>query len=138
MLGSTDRDEDQAFHAALYEGIIDMALTGETRLVDPVLESAAAYAVAAGRPLTHLLGVPQRLREHIWQRIGEEIDPEPAFVMLSAVDVIFVHIIRVTIDDYQVATRLATATKATEISRLYADSERKVMEYTAEVARANR
>jgi signal transduction histidine kinase len=138
MLGSTDRDEDQAFHAALYEGIIDMALTGETRLVDPVLESAAAYAVAAGRPLTHLLGVPQRLREHIWQRIGEEIDPEPAFVMLSAVDVIFVHIIRVTIDDYQVATRLATAAKATEISRLYADSERKVMEYTAEVARANR
>ncbi|MBI1881122.1 MAG: hypothetical protein HYR94_23330 [Chloroflexi bacterium] len=138
MLSSTDRDEDKAFHAALYEGIIDMALAGETRLINPVLESAAAYAVAAGRSLTHLLGVPQRLRERIWQRIGEEIDPEPAFVMLSAVDVIFVHILRVTIDAYEEATKLATAAKATEISRLYADSERKVMEYTAEVARANR
>ncbi len=138
MLGSTDQEVDQALHAALYEGIIDMALNGETRMVDSVLESAAAHAVAVGRSLTHLLGVPQRLRERMWQRIGEEIDPEPAFVMLSAVDVIFVHIIRVMIDAYEEGTKLATAAKATEISRLYADSERKVMEYTAEVARANR
>jgi signal transduction histidine kinase len=138
MLGSTDREEDQALHAALFEGIIDMALNGEMRLVNSVLESAAAHAVAVGRPLTHLLGVPQRLRERIWQRVGEEVDPEPAFMMLSAVDVMFVHIIRVTIDAYEEATRLATAAKATEISRLYAESERKVMEYTAEVARANR
>jgi signal transduction histidine kinase len=137
MLGRTD-DTDQAFHAALYEGIIEMALNGETRLIDPVLESAAAHAVAVGRPLTHLLGVPQRLRERIWQRIGEEIDPEPAFEMLSAVDIIFVHVVRATIDAYEEATKLATAAKATEISRLYAESERKVMEYTAEVARANR
>ncbi|MBE7549645.1 MAG: hypothetical protein HS126_01025 [Anaerolineales bacterium] len=138
MLGSTDREEDQALHAALFEGIIEMALNGETRLVNSVLESAAAHAVAVGRPLTHLLGVPQRLRERIWQRIGEEVDPEPAFMMLAAVDVMFVHIIRVTIDAYEEATKLATAAKATEISRLYAESERKVMEYTAEVARANR
>ncbi len=137
MLGRTD-DTDQAFHAALYEGIIEMALNGETRLIDPVLESAAAHAVAVGRSLTGLLGVPQHLRERIWQRIGEEIDPEPAFEMLSAVDIIFVHIVRATIDAYQEAIRLATAAKATEISRLYAESERKVMEYTAEVARANR
>lgn len=138
MLGSTNREVDQALHAALFEGIIEMALNGETRLVNSVLESAAAHAVAVGRPLTHLLGVPQRLRERIWQRIGEEVDPEPAFMMLSAVDVMFVQIIRVTIDAYEEATKLATAAKATEISRLYAESERKVMEYTAEVARANR
>lgn len=138
MLGSTDQEADKALHAALFEGIIDMALNGEKRLVDSVLESAAAHAVAVGRPLTHFLGVPQRLRERIWQRIGEEVDPEPAFMMLSAVDVIFVHIVRVTIDAYEEATKLATAAKATEISRLYAESERKVMEYTAEVARANR
>ncbi len=138
MLSSTDNEADQALHIALYEGIIDIALNGETRLVNSVLESAAAHAVAVGRPLTHLLGVPQRLRERIWQRIGEEIDPEPAFAMLSAVDVMFVHIVRVTIDAYEETTKLATAAKATEISRLYAESERKVMEYTAEVARANR
>jgi signal transduction histidine kinase len=138
MLGTTEHEQDKAFHMALYEGVVDMALNGEPRMVDSVLESAAAHAVAIGRPLTHLLGVPQRLRERIWQRIGEEIDPEPAFMMLSAVDIIFVHIIRITIDAYEEATKLATAAKATEISRLYAESERKVMEYTAEVARANR
>ncbi|MFN8454130.1 MAG: HAMP domain-containing sensor histidine kinase [Anaerolineae bacterium] len=138
LLSRTEQEADQALHAALYEGVIDMALNGETRMVNSLLESAAAHAVAVGRPLTHLLGVPQRLRERLWERIGEEIDPEPAFVMLSAVDVIFVHIVRVTIDAYVEGTRLATAAKATEISRLYAESERKVMEYTAEVARANR
>ena len=104
MLGNTDQEGDKSLHMALYEGIIDMALNGETRMIDSVVESAAAHAVAVGRPLTHLLGVPQRLRERIWQRIGEEVDPEPAFVMLSAVDVIFVHIIRVTIDAYEEAT----------------------------------
>jgi hypothetical protein len=73
MLNSTDQAQDQALHAALYEGIIDMALNGETRLVDSVLESAAAHAVAVGRPLTHLLGVPQRLRERIWQRLCDAL-----------------------------------------------------------------
>lgn len=138
MLGNTDQEADQALHAALYEGIIEIALNGETRLVDSVLESAAAHAVAVGRSLTNLLGVIQHLRERIWQRIGEEIDPEPAFVILSALDVMFVHIIHITIDAYEETAKLATAAKATEISRLYAESERKVMEYTAEVARANR
>lgn len=138
MLGCDEHEEDNTFHLALYEGIIDVALNGETRLVDSVLESATAHAVAVGRRLTNLLGVPQRLRECIWQRIGEEIDPEPGFVMLSALDAIFVHILRVTINAYQEKDRLALAAKSAEISRLYAESEQKVMEYATEVSRANR
>jgi signal transduction histidine kinase len=138
MLGSIDHPQDNTLHQALYEGIVDIALLGETRLVDSVLESAAAQAVAIGRTLTNLLGVPQRLRERIWHRIGEEIDPEPGFVMLSAVDTIFVHIIRVMIDAYLEAHQLSQVEKAVEISYLYAESEKKVMEYAAEVARANR
>lgn len=138
MLSHIDDEQDQALHTALYEGIIDAALHGETRMLDSVLESAAARAVAIGRGLTNLLGVPQRLRERIWQRIGEEIDPEPAFVMLSALDEVFAHIVRVTIDTYLETTQLALAAKSTEISRLYTESEKKVMQYAAEVARANR
>lgn len=138
MLGNIEGKKDNAFYVVLYEGIVDMALNGETRMVDSVLESAAAHAVAVGRKLTNLLGVPQLLRERVWQRIGEEIDPEPAFVMLSALDAIFVHIFRVTIDAYLETTRLAMAAKSSEISRLYAESEQKVMEYASEVSRANR
>lgn len=138
MLGNINKEQDQAFHLALYEGIIDVALNGETRMLDSVLESAAAHSVAIGRGLTSLLGVPQRLRERIWQRIGEEIDPEPAFVMLSALDAIFVHILQVTIDAYLETTKLAHAATSVEISRLYTESEKKVMEYATEVARANR
>jgi signal transduction histidine kinase len=138
MLGSADNKKDNTFHVALYESIIDMALNGETRMIDSVLESAAAHAVAVGRELTHLLEIPRRLRERIWNRIGEEVDPEPAFAMLSVVDNIFIYITRVAIDAYLETTKLAHAAKATEISRLYTDSERKVMEYAAEVARANR
>lgn len=138
MLGSIDHERDNPFHVALYESIIDMVLNGETTMLDSVLESAATHAVAVGRGLTHLLGVPQRLRERIWERIGEEIDPEPAFMMLTDVDTVFVHVIRVIIDAYQEASNIAHAAKAAEISRLYTESEQKVMEYAAEVARANR
>lgn len=138
MLSKIEDEQDRTFHATLYECLIDLTAGGETRMLDSLLESAATRAVAVDRPLTHLLGVPQRLRERIWQRIGEEVDPEPAFVMLSAVDKIFVHIIRVAIDAYMEATRLAHAAKSAEISRLYTESEQKVMDYAAKVARANR
>ncbi|MBN1219765.1 MAG: HAMP domain-containing histidine kinase [Anaerolineae bacterium] len=138
MLGHIDDEKDNTFHVALYESIIDVALNDETRMLNSVLESAAAHAVAIGRELTDLLDVSQRLRSRIWERIGEEIDPEPAFAMLSDLDTIFVHITRVTIDTYQEGTKLALAARASEISRLYTDSEQKVMEYAAEVVRANR
>jgi signal transduction histidine kinase len=138
MLGTITDQRDQAFHVALYEGLIDVAMDGETRMVDSVVESAAAHAVAIGRELTDLLSIPERLRARTWQRIGEEIDPEPAFAMLSALDAIFVHIIKTTIDAYLVATKLAHAAKSTEISRLYSESEQKVMKYATEMARANR
>jgi len=138
MLGTLDSGPDKTFYETLYEAIIDIARNGETRMVDSILESAAAHAVAVDRGLTSLLSVPQQSRERIWQRIGEEVDPEPAFVMLSAIDTIFVHIIRVMIDAYLEATKLSHAAKAVEISRLYTDSEQKVMQYAAEVARANR
>lgn len=138
LLGNINDEVDKAFHAALYECTIDVAATGDTRMLASLLESAATRAVAVDRSLTSLLGVVQRLREQIWQRIGEEVDPEPAFVMLSIVDALFVHIVRVTIDAYIEATNLAHGAKAAEISRLYTESEQKVMEYTAKVARANR
>jgi len=138
MLGTIDSEKDNAFHTALYEGIIDITLHGDTRMVDSVLESAAAHAVAVGRQLTNLLTVLQNLRVRIWQRIGEEIDPEPAFAMLSALDEIFVHVFRVIIDHYLDATRLAVAAQSAEISRRYTESEQKMMQYATEVTRANR
>lgn len=138
MLGSSDEPADRTLHEALYESIIDIALYGETRMVDSLLESAAAHAVAAGRGLTNLLGVPQRLRERIWQRIGEEIDPEPGFPMLTAVDAIFVHIIRTMIDAYLETYQLSRMDKAVEFSQLYTESEQKLIGYAADLARANR
>jgi len=138
MLGTLADSQDDAFHAALYESLIDMAQHGQTHMADSILESAAAHAVAIRRGLTNLLSVPQLLRERIWQRIGEEVDPEPAFGMLTDVDAAFVYIIRLIIDAYEETSKLATAAKASEISRLYTNSERKLMEYAAEVSRANR
>ncbi len=138
MLGSTDDETEQAFHEALYECLINLADYEDTSMLDSLLESASARAVASNRALTRVLEVPQRLREQIWSRIGEEVDPEPAFAMLATVDAIFVHIGRVTIDVYMEALRLSHAAQAAEISRLYTEAEQKVMEYAAKMARANR
>lgn len=138
MLGTTGNEQDRAFHTALYEGIIDAAQSGDTRMLDSVAESGAAHAIAVERELTDLLGVQQSLRRRIWERIGEEIDPEPAFVMLTALDEIFVHASRVTIDTYTTNSRIALAARSAELSRLYAEAEQKVMRYATEVSRANR
>ncbi len=138
MLGALENEQDSTLHQALYEGLIDISLYGRTNLFDSVLESAAAHAVGVGRRLTDLMDVPQRLRQQIWDRIGEEIDPEPAFRMLSTLDQIFVHINRVMIEAYQTAAHLSQANAGTKISELQAEAERKVIEYAAEVARANR
>lgn len=138
MFGSIDNTEDAAFHAALYEGIIEVALHGELRMLDSVLQSAAGHAATVGRELTGLLNVPQHLRGRIWERIGDEIDPEPAFAMLQALDEIFTHILEVIIAGYLKTLNLAHAAQSTEISRLHSDAEKKVMRYAAEVAQANR
>ncbi len=138
MLNKSEQQHDNALHAALYEGLIDVSLNNDSRMVDSVVESAAAHAVATGRELTSLLNVHQNLRQRIWDRVGMEVDPEPAFAMLSSLDVIFVHVNRVTIDAYLNGMRLAQAAKSQEISRLYTDSEQQVMAYATEVSRANR
>jgi signal transduction histidine kinase len=139
MLGTIYDIQDKVFYEALFESVIDVTLNGDTgTMMDPVLQSAAAHAVAVGRELTDLLWVVQHLHERVWQRIGLEIDPEPAFGMLSDLQATFIHIIRVTVDAYQEGSKLAHAARASEISRLYTESEQKVMQYAAEVARANR
>ncbi len=138
MLGSADASPDSAFYVALYEGIIDMALNHDTRMIDSVVESAAAHAAAIGRKLTHLLDVPQTLRQRIWQRLDEEVDAEPAIIMLTALDAIFTHVTRNAIDAYTTTTGLALAARSAEMARLYAESEQKVMQYATEVSRANR
>jgi len=138
MLGSADASPDSAFHVALYEGIIDMALNRDTRMIDSVVESAAAHAAAIGRKLTHLLDVPQTLRQRIWQRLDEEVDAEPAIIMLTALDAIFTHVTRNAIEAYTTTTGLALAARSAELARLYAESEQKVMQYATEVSRANR
>ncbi|MCG3210187.1 MAG: Adaptive-response sensory-kinase SasA [Anaerolineae bacterium] len=137
-LGAAPNKQDSAFHTALYEGIIDVALSGDTRMLDSVVESAAAHAVAVERELTDLLDMHQAVRQRIWDRIGEEIDPEPAFIMLAALDSIFNHATQVTVAAYTTNSRLALAAKSAELSRLYAEAEQKVMRYATEVSRANR
>lgn len=122
----------------LYESIIETARTGETDMLDRVLESAAAHAVAAGKLLTQLLDIPNDLRRCIWERLTLEVDPEPALAMLSDLDRIFVHATRPLINSYLQTLQLVQADKVVEISRLYAEADQQMMEYAAEVARANR
>ncbi|RME73117.1 MAG: sensor histidine kinase [Chloroflexi bacterium] len=138
MLGRGEEGEHAALHQALYEGVITLTGQGDARLLDSVLENAAAQAVAAGQGLENLLAVPLSLAQRIRQRILEEIDPEPALEMLAVLDKIFDRAVIVVSRAYQEAYQLAYVDRAVEISRFYAETEEKVMQYAAEVARANR
>lgn len=137
MLGgsSTTGKTGSGFHTALYEGIIEVARTGQTHLFDTLLADVAAAAAGRNRPLTDLLAEPRQLRQRIWVRIGQEIDPEPAFMLLSTVDEIFTHITDSIIELYLGSPPVDHDQAAAPVPD---ESEQKAMEYAAELARANR
>lgn len=136
MLGRPAGETTSGFRTALYEGVIEAAHTGQTDLLDPLLADAAAAAAGRNRSLTALLAEPRRLRQRIWDRIGQEIDPEPAFLLLSTVEHIFSHIIDTLIEGYLGSFQPIPADE--EAGAIPDPSEQKVMEYAAELARANR
>ncbi len=138
MLGYIDDPHDNSFHQVLYEGVINILQQGETGLLDSLLATVATQAAAKNRGLTSLLTIPVNLRRRIWYRIGEEVDPEPAFAMLNDLDLIFEHIRQVITDSYLEAHQFSPIDNPAELTRLQSESEQKVMEYAAEMARANR
>ncbi len=138
MLGYIDDPHDNSFHQVLYEGVINILQQGETGLLDSLLATVATQAAAKNRGLTSLLTIPVNLRRRIWYRIGEEVDPEPAFAMLNDLDLVFEHIRQVITDSYLEARQFSPVDNPAELARLQSESEQKVMEYAAEVARANR
>ncbi len=138
MLGYIDDPHDNSFHQVLYEGVINILQQGETGLLDSLLATVATQAAAKNRGLTRLLTIPVNLRRRIWYRIGEEVDPEPAFAMLNDLDLIFEHIRQVITDSYLEAHQFSPIDNPAELTRLQSESEQKVMEYAAEMARANR
>ncbi len=138
MLGYIDDPHDNSFHQVLYEGVINILQQGETGLLDSLLATVATQAAAKNRGLTSLLTIPVNLRRRIWYRIGEEVDPEPAFAMLNDLDLVFEHIRQVITDSYLEARQFSPIDNPAELTRLQSESEQKVMEYAAEMARANR
>ncbi len=135
MLGQVDQTHPgAAFHLALYESIINAVLHDRTRMVDSVVESATAHALAQEQPLLELLNIPQNLRRRIWQRLTDEIDPDLSLVMLNTLDPIFTHITRTIIQNYQHAPPAETEEPAPP----YQKPDQKVMDYAVEMARANR
>jgi len=139
MLGHPPEDPpDSGFYAALYEGIINILRQGEAGLLDSLLTTAATQAAGSNRSLSNLLAIPTNLRRRIWDRIVDEIDPEPAFAMLSDLDLLFEHVRQIITDRYLEARQFAPIDNPAELARLQSESEQKVMEYAAEVARTNR
>ncbi|MFQ5612858.1 MAG: ATP-binding protein [Anaerolineae bacterium] len=137
-LTETESEGGDPFYAALLEGVLNLAQTGITGLLESVLDSAAMQAVAVDRSLPDLLAIPNRLRCDIWARIEEEVDPEPALRLILAAGSIFDYATARLIERYLSALAVTRQAEAAELARLHNEAERKVMERTVELARANR
>lgn len=138
LLCEAETGQDASFTAALFEGVLDTAFGGETQLLDSVLGGAADHAVAVGRDLSGLLAVPDRLRRHIFTRIEAEVDPEPALRLILAADLILHHATTRLIADYLNALTKTQEGIAAHLAARQTEAERKLMERTVELARANR
>lgn len=123
---------------AICEGILRMASTGRSGLLETVLSGAARNAVAMKQPVGELLTHLYMLKDVIWERLDEEVDPVVAWEMLLTLETIFKTAVTIIVDNYVVVLTESHQSQLAESARVHQDAGEQVFDYAAKLARANR
>jgi len=131
-------EQGEVFDVILIDNIVLTARTGRVDQLDSEIDQAARRAVAQEVPLDRLLKKPQHLKEAIWDELkDEEFSAHQTLVLIEAIEPIFSRIFQIAMRSYFEATQRMQDVLASEIARLHSESERKVMDRTADLTRAN-
>jgi signal transduction histidine kinase len=123
---------------AIFEGILHMATTGQTDMLDTILDSAARNAVTRNNSLDSLLESVYAIKLVIWGRLEVEIDPEQVWDLLMGLEIIFQSVVIILAESYTAALRETHHRLILEATQLSMETEKKVMNYATQLARANR
>jgi signal transduction histidine kinase len=129
---------DDTFGGAFLDDIIQVARIGELGDLDHVIGQAVRGKAVDEVPLSRLLKGPQRLKEAVWSQLkAEELPPPEILSLVEAAEPIFARLTQVITQCYFEVSQQAQDALASEIARMYRDSERQVLDRTAELTQAN-
>ena len=130
--------EEEAADRALLEHVLEAARTGRANHLDAAIRQAARQAVTHEMPLDRLLRQPRRLREATWKAFkAADLPAERTLALIEAAEPIFARLSQTAAQAYFEATQQMQDALASEIVRLHSEAERRVMDRTAELTRAN-
>jgi signal transduction histidine kinase len=130
--------EGEVSDRALVELVLETARTGRAGRLDAAMRLAARQAVAQEIPLERVSRQARRLKEALWKTLKQaSLSPAQALALIEAAEPIFARLSQVAAQAYFEATQQMQDALASEIVRLHTEAERRVMDRTAELTRAN-
>ena len=130
--------QGEAFDLSLIDNVLEVARTGQIDKMDSTVGQAARQAVAQEIPLDRFLRKLQSLKEAIWKELrNDKLTASQTLALIEAVEPIFSRIFQTATRCYFEASQKMQDALASEIAHLHSQAERKVMDRTADLARAN-
>jgi len=131
-------EQGETSDLSLVDNVLEVARTGQADKIDSTVGQAARQAAAQEIPLDRLLREPQSLKEAIWQELRKDkLTASKTLALIEAVEPIFSRIFQTSTRFYFEASQKMQDALASEIAHLHNQAERKVMDRTADLARAN-
>jgi signal transduction histidine kinase len=106
--------------------------------MDLLVKQAAQQAVKQEIPLGRLLRKSRRLKEAIWDQLKQgDLSASQTLAFIEATEPIFSRLIQIATQAYIEFIQQMQDALASEIARLHNETERRVMNRTADLTRAN-
>lgn len=123
---------------AIFEGVLQVAATGQMRMLESILEGAIRNTLALNKdlePVTHALSTIKLI---LWTRLEGEVEPDAVWDMLLGLELIFQAATNFATETYIVMLQDNQQSQLMAVTRQHQQAEQKVMNYAADVSRANR
>jgi hypothetical protein len=131
-------EQEDTFSATLIEGVRETARTGRVDHMNMLVKQAVQQAVRQEMPLDRLLRKSRRLKEAIWKQLRQEgLSASQTLALIEATEPIFSRLIQIATHAYFESIQQMQDALAAEIARLHSETERQIMDRTADLTRAN-
>jgi signal transduction histidine kinase len=131
-------EQEDTFSAALIECMLEIARTGQVGQMDMLVKQATRQAVTQEVPLGWLLGKLRHLKEVIWKQLKQGgLSASRTLALIEATEPIFSRLIQIATHAYFESIQQMQDALAAEIARLHGETERRIMDRTADLTRAN-
>jgi signal transduction histidine kinase len=132
------KGEREVFGAALFDSVIEVAQTGVVEHLDLAARQAARRSVISEVPLARLLREVAAFKEAVWDQLKQSCSGVSEVLTLAeALEPIILRLVKVITQSYIEANQQAQDALAAEIARLQHDAERRSVDRSADLTKAN-